>query len=77
MKKYILQSEILLLDIYPGINIFFLRFYLFERERERELERKYMSGWWADREADQAGSQTWVSIPEPWDYDPIQRQVLN
>ena len=60
-----------------GVAITFisLRFYLFERERE-----KHELGVGAEGEAGSPLSKElglWDSIPGPWDYDPTQRLMLN
>ena len=52
---------------------FFKRFYLFNHKRHRERGRDIGRG----RSRLPEGSSVWNSIPEPWDHDRSQRQMLN
>ena len=59
----------------------FYYIYLFDRERDSQREREHKQGEW-EREREKqtpcwAGSPMWGSIPDPWDHDLSQRQMLN
>jgi len=76
------ESDLIFPQIEPSCHktiylfFFFLRFYVFIWQQEREHTFKQ-----GKRQAEgEAGSllcSTWGSIPGPWDHDPSRRQMFN